>query len=100
MSIEVGVLESYQPDDSIKELYNIATKLREDTTAEILAISGEDDIPKSMKKLNEDPELMQKWTEYLQGTYGPKLNDLLTQVSEKNKVICPGYADYLNSMNG
>lgn len=99
MSVEVGILEEYKPDDSITALLKEANTLRDNTTAYVLALTNTSSMQEAIQALNADQPKLDQWNEYMKVTYIPAVQSLASKITEKNKQICPGYKEHLESQS-
>lgn len=98
MSVEVGILEAYAPDSELENLLNTTNKLRESTMDFALQITDTVTMQEAVIKFKENKDLEDKWMDYMRDNFTPALNAIMERVKLKNAQICPGYADYLKSL--
>jgi seryl-tRNA synthetase len=97
LTVMVGILETYEPTDEIRELYNKVQELKDKTKEKIKEILGLfENQNEALKTLKKDPLKLSKWMNYLKNEYGPQLKILKEQMDAINSKICPNFNEMTN----
>ena len=95
--VRLGIIESYKPDKDMKKIYADTETLRKKTEEKMIKLFGEVDSGKAMEKIKKDPNLEAQWKKYLEEEYNKDVSAIINSIREKNKEICPGYKELLDS---
>ena len=95
LTVTIGVLESYEPSEKIKEIYQNSQELKKITTTKIKDLFGDKSVKDVKALLSDDKQINENWNLFLNQEYTPSLTNILNQVIEINKQICPGYKEFV-----
>lgn len=100
LTVKVGVLEEYTPDQEIKEIYEEAQGLKSKLESNLKRIVGKvKNQAEAIEILKQDEEKAKKWKSYLEKTYAKQYIKLHNRVTNKNKEICSNFAVFLEKAN-
>lgn len=97
ISIQVGILETYKPDRTMKKIYEDVENLRNKTSEKMIKLFGEVSTDEAREKIKTDDNLRKEWQEYLVNEYNKDVIAIINSIREKNKKICPGYEKTLEA---
>lgn len=96
LTVKVGVLEEYKPDQDIAQLHEEVEQLRDKFKKSMKRIIGEtENLAEAQKILQTDADKLNKWTKYIEKTYSKQLEKLQQKVVQKNKEICPNFEEQI-----
>ena len=98
LSVEVGILEEYKTDGEIQTLHDSTNQLRDQTMQVAFDITQTVTMQEAVIKFKENKDLEDKWMEHMQSEYAPALTLIVEKIKLKNEQICPGYSEYLKSL--
>ena len=90
--VKVGVLETYQPDNDVEEIFKDVEELRRKLKSSRDRIIGKTkDNAHALKVLEDDDIKTKKWENYLNKTYAKQLEAIQKKINDKNIEICPNF---------
>lgn len=97
LEVKVGVLESYQPDEEIKQLFEEIKLLKKNFKTKLQNIVGKVGTQKeAVEILEKNEKKREKWEKYVQNIFTPDYKAVNDKVHKKNSEICPNFKDFFN----
>lgn len=99
LSVQVGVLEKYNPDKEIKAINKQLEKLKADAEKKLAKlVKGDMSMVERMEALKADQKAEAKWKAYVNDKFMPEVKDLIERIKLKNMEICPGFKEQVEAL--